>query len=64
MNSVDVDNDGHLVVSNKRVSEVTKINRDTGEVIWRLGSGQHPDDPNPDPYPYAAYYPQRSSGSV
>ncbi|MHC4694268.1 MAG: aryl-sulfate sulfotransferase, partial [Planctomycetota bacterium] len=42
MNSVDVDNDGHLVVSNKRVSEVTKINRDTGEVIWRLGSGQHP----------------------
>ncbi len=51
MNSVDVDNDGHLVVSNKRVSEVTKINRDTGEVIWRLGSGQHPDDPNPDPYP-------------
>ena len=51
MNSVDVDNDGHLVVSNKRVSEVTKINRYTGEVIWRLGSGQHPDDPNPDPYP-------------
>jgi hypothetical protein len=51
MNSVDVDTDGHLVVSNKRVSEVTKINRDTGEIIWRLGSGQHPDDPNPDPYP-------------
>ncbi|MHC4545503.1 MAG: carbohydrate binding domain-containing protein [Planctomycetota bacterium] len=36
MNSVDVDNDGHLVVSNKRVSEVTKINRDTGERLTIL----------------------------
>jgi len=51
MNAVDVDHDSHLVVSSKRVSEVTKIDRNTGEVIWRLGSGQHPDDPNPDPYP-------------
>ncbi len=51
MNAVDVDYDGNLLVSSKRVSEVTKIDRNTGEVIWRLGSGQHPDDPNPDPYP-------------
>ena len=49
MNAVDVDTDGHLVVSSKRVSEVTKINRNTGEVIWRLGSG-NPDNPNDDPY--------------
>ena len=49
MNAVDVDTDGHLLVSSKRVSEVTKINRDTGEVIWRLGSG-HPTDPGQDPY--------------
>ena len=49
MNAVDVDTDGHLLVSSKRVSEVTKINRYTGEVIWRLGSG-HPTDPGQDPY--------------
>ena len=49
MNSVDVDTDGHLLVSSKRVSEVTKIHRYTGEVIWRLGSG-HPTDPSQDPY--------------
>jgi len=49
MNSVYVDTDGHLLVSSKRVSEVTKINRYTGEVIWRLGSG-HPTDPGQDPY--------------
>jgi hypothetical protein len=49
MNAIDVDTDGHLLVSSKRVSEVTKINRHTGEVIWRLGSG-HPTDPNQDPY--------------
>ena len=49
MNSVYVDTDGHLVVSSKRVSEVTKINRYSGEVIWRLGSG-HPTDPSQDPY--------------
>ena len=48
MNAVDVDHDGHLLLSNKRVSEVTKINRDTGEVIWRFG-GNHP-DPAQDPY--------------
>ena len=49
MNSVDVDTDGHLLVSSKRVSEVTKIHRYTGEVIWRMGSG-HPTNPGQDPY--------------
>ncbi len=37
MNSVDVDEDGHILVSSRSNSECTKINRDTGEVIWRLG---------------------------
>ncbi len=41
MNAVDVDDDGHLVLSNKRVSEITKINRQTGEVIWRLGGANN-----------------------
>ncbi|MBN1999756.1 aryl-sulfate sulfotransferase, partial [candidate division KSB1 bacterium] len=40
MNSIDVDDDGNLIVSNRELSEVTKINRQTGDVIWRLG-GAH-----------------------
>jgi hypothetical protein len=42
MNAVDVDEDGHLLVSSRHLSEVTKINRQTGEVLWRLG-GPHSD---------------------
>ena len=37
MNSIDVDDDGHILLSSCYTSECTKINRDTGEVIWRLG---------------------------
>ena len=40
MNSIDVDDDGHILLSSRNNSECTKINRDTGEVIWRLG-GTH-----------------------
>jgi hypothetical protein len=35
-----VDSDGHLLLSSRYTSEVTKINSDTGEIIWRLG-GSH-----------------------
>jgi len=37
MNSIAVDYDGHIVISSRHLSEVTKINRQTGEIIWRLG---------------------------
>jgi hypothetical protein len=40
MNAIDVDTDGHLLVSCRHLSEVTKINRDTGDIIWRL-AGAH-----------------------
>ena len=40
MNAIDVDTDGHILLSSRNTSEVTKINRDTGEIIWRLG-GTH-----------------------
>jgi hypothetical protein len=49
MNAVDVDTDGHLLISSKHQGEVTKVNRDSGEVIWRLGGG-HPTDPASDPH--------------
>jgi len=36
-NSIDVDPDGNLIISTKNFNEVTKISRQTGEIIWRLG---------------------------
>src|ERR687889_311307 len=37
INSIDVDHDNNLLVSARETSTVYKIDRNTGEVIWRLG---------------------------
>jgi len=37
MNAIDIDTDGNILLSSRNTSEVTKINRDTGDIIWRLG---------------------------
>jgi hypothetical protein len=36
-NSLDIDSDTSLLLCSKNLNEVTKINRLTGEIIWRLG---------------------------
>ncbi|CAN5663994.1 hypothetical protein BH24ACT20_BH24ACT20_09910 [soil metagenome] len=36
INSIDVDDDDNLLLSARKTSAVYKINRETGEVIWRL----------------------------
>jgi len=36
-NSIEVDQDFHLLVSNRRSSEILKIDRNTGDVLWYLG---------------------------
>lgn len=38
-NAIDIDQDGNLLLTSRHLSEVTKINRTTGEVMWRLGGG-------------------------
>ena len=40
MNAIEVDYDDQLVVSVRHQDEITKIDRDTGDIIWRLG-GPH-----------------------
>ena len=40
INSIDVDHDNNLLVSARETSAVYKIDRNTGEVIWRLGGKQ------------------------
>lgn len=37
MNSIATDFDGDIITSSRHLSEVTKIHRETGEVIWQLG---------------------------
>lgn len=43
INAIDVDkDDGHLLISCRMLSEITKVDRETGDIIWRLG-GAHSD---------------------
>jgi len=36
-NSIEIDSDSNLIVSTRNFNEITKISRQTGEIIWRLG---------------------------
>ncbi|MBK9733319.1 MAG: aryl-sulfate sulfotransferase [Chitinophagaceae bacterium] len=36
-NSIDIDVDGNIVASHRHLNQVNKIDRNTGEFIWRLG---------------------------
>jgi len=36
LNSIELANDGNLIVSAVALAEITKINRQTGEIIWRM----------------------------
>jgi hypothetical protein len=40
MNSIAIDYDGHIIISSRHLSEITKIDSQTGAIIWRLG-GRH-----------------------
>jgi Arylsulfotransferase (ASST) len=42
INSIDAYPDGYLLISSRRTSTVYKIDRKTGEIVWRLG-GKHSD---------------------
>jgi outer membrane protein assembly factor BamB len=37
LNSVALDTDGNLIVSARHMNAIYKVDRDTGEVLWRLG---------------------------
>jgi hypothetical protein len=36
-NSIEPDNDGNIIISSRHLDEITKINRTTGNIIWRFG---------------------------
>ena len=37
INSIAIDYDDNIIISSRHLSEVTKIDRETGDIIWRLG---------------------------
>ena len=39
-NAIDLDADGNVLISSRHMDEITKISRQTGNIIWRLG-GKH-----------------------
>ncbi len=51
-NSIEVDTDGNWIISSRNIDEVTKIDRTTGEIMWRMGGKANeftfiPDDGEP-----------------
>tara|TARA_B100000214_G_scaffold370845_1_gene346178 strand:+ start:63 stop:1367 length:1305 start_codon:yes stop_codon:yes gene_type:complete len=36
-NSIDIDLDSNIIISNRRSSEIIKFNRDNGQIIWIMG---------------------------
>ena len=37
LNSIEMDHDNHLIISALALAEITKINRKTGDIMWRMG---------------------------
>lgn len=40
-NAIEVDFDGNLLISSRGLSEITKIDRETGSIVWRMGGKQN-----------------------
>lgn len=36
-NAIEIDNDSNIIISSRNMDEITKINHETGNIIWRLG---------------------------
>ncbi len=36
-NAIEIDTDGNFIISSRYLSEITKIDRNTGDIIWRWG---------------------------
>lgn len=60
-NSIEMDNDGNYLVSVRHFSEVTKINRQTGDIIWRFGGKRNQFTVSGDPY---AFYGQHDARRI
>lgn len=58
LNAIELDDDGDIMFIGRSLSEVTKISRQTGEIIWRLSGKQNEftfigEDPSHEPHYFA-----------
>ena len=60
-NAIDIDFDGHFLISCRGLDEITKIHRTTGEIIWRWGGSQN-DFTFINDYPFTHQHSIRSLG--
>ncbi len=60
-NAIDIDFDGNFLISSRNLDEITKINRTTGEIIWRWGGSQNEFNFVND-YPFTGQHSIRSLG--
>ena len=62
-NSIDIDFDGHLVISSRNLDEITKINRYSGEIIWRWGGAKNQFTIIGNDYPFSRQHSLRCLGN-
>lgn len=62
-NAIDIDFDGHFLISSRALDEITKINRTTGEIIWRWGGSQNEFTIIGNDYPFSHQHCIRSLGN-
>ena len=55
-NAIELDLDGNLLISSRNLDEITKIDRQTGDVIWRLGGKNNEFTFVNDPEPFFAQH--------
>ncbi len=55
-NAVELDHDGNLLISSRALDEITKIDRQSGEIIWRLGGKANQFTFVGDPEPFFAQH--------
>jgi hypothetical protein len=36
-NAIEIDNDSNILISSRHLDEITKVNSETGDIIWRMG---------------------------
>ena len=61
-NAIDIDFDGHFLISSRNLDEITKIHRTTGEIIWRWGGTKNEFTFTND-YPFTHQHSIRSLGN-
>ncbi len=55
-NAIEVETDGSLLLSSRHLEEITKIDGETGEIIWRLGGDNNQFTFMQDPYQFSCQH--------